>query len=270
MEYESRQRVNFGLDFDEAGEAYDIFEANLIWRVAEHIKLAQIELKIAGIVRLDRPTEAGWIAANSHARMSLQHFRTALDLAEDSHLEDVAHALMDKAGAWVRRAFGCPLVVKNAQIQIDCPVKLGHTRIGLSAGIRVKKRRCQLCGLDLSECPHLPGIAYWVPGGYSELGWCRICGGVDCTHSPELEYRIPLIAVVTEAEIDEISFVAKPAMKVTRITGYSQPVAQLEAILGYDLPDGSVLSCNSCLLPCEGLIRPELEALQGAASSGCS
>lgn len=258
MEYESRQRVNSTLDFEPAGDAQDIFEARFVWGVAESLKLAQVKLRVAGLIWRSHPTRAGWMAANSHARASLQHFRNTLDLAEDSYLEDIAHTLMDKAGAWVRRAFGCPLVVNNEHVEITCPVKLGHTRIGVSAGIRVKKRHCQLCGLDPSECPHLPGVAYWVPGGSSELGWCRICGGCDCAHSAELEYRVPLMLVVTEAEIDEISLVAKPAMKVTRITGLSQPVAELEEALGYSLPDGSVLSCNSCLLPCEGLIRPEV------------
>jgi len=91
------------------------------------------------------------------------------------------------------------------------------------------------------------------------LGWCRICGKDKCTHSAEIEYRVPLIAVVTEAEIDEISIVTRPAMKVTRISALTEPVAELEEILGFDLPDGSVLSCDSCLSPCEGLIRPEFD-----------
>lgn len=259
MEYQSRRRVNSTLDFEQAGDAQDIFDAHLVWNVAESLKLAQFELRIAGLIGLSYPTKSGWITADSHARTSLQYFRTALDLAEDSHLENIFHMLMDKAGAWVRRVFGCLLVVKDAHIKIDCPVKLGHTRIGISAGIRVKKRHCQLCGLDLTECPHLPGVSYWVPGGSSELGWCRVCGRDKCTHSEQLEYRVPLAAVVTEAEIDEISLVTKPAMRVTRITEVAEPVAALERALGHDLPDGTVLSCNSCLLPCSGLITPELD-----------
>jgi len=259
VEYESRPRANFTHDFEQAGDAHDIFAASLVWNVAEHLKLARDELQTAGLIGLGHPTKTGWMAANHRARMSLQHFRTALDLAEDSHLEDSVHALMDKAGAWVRRTFGCVLVVKNACVEINCPVKLGHTRIGISAGIRVKKRHCQLCGLDPSECPHMPGVGYWVPGGSEELGWCRICGGDDCTHLATFEYRVPLMTVVTEAEIDEISIVAKPAMKVTRITGFTQPVDEIEEVLGRQMPDGTVLSCNSCLLPCEGLIRPELD-----------
>lgn len=258
MQYESRERVERTTSFEPAGDPRDIFEAQLVWSVAEELKLAQVQLRIASLIASSNPTKFGRTAANRHARASLRHFRAALDFAEDSGLECVAHELMDRAGNWVRRAFGCPHVVRNSSIEITCPLKLGHTRIGVSVGIRIKQQHCQFCGLDPSECSHMPGESYWVPGGSSELGWCRVCGDDCCSHSEEREYRVPLNIVVTEAEIDEISLVTRPAMRVTRIERMSESVAAIEEVVGHKLPDGSVLSCDSCLSPCEGLIRPEL------------
>lgn len=168
------------------------------------------------------------------------------------------HQRMDAAGRWVRTKFGCWLDQDGNSYSITCPVRLGHNRTGMSIG-GYALRLCSLCGQDVSECEHRRGIAYLVPGGADELGWCRVCGSKSaCQHTAEETYRVSVGSRVVDIHLDEISFVDKPAQPDARHTRVSVSVAELQEHLGPAWRPGMPVSCDFCLTPCRGLIRPHL------------
>lgn len=120
------------------------------------------------------PARQGRRRAEAAARKALACYASALNWAEDTPVFDDTHSRLEEAGLWTRRTFGCQLSVQGVTYTQKCPVALAHKRFGLSIG-GVGRRTCSLCGDDLSECDHMRDVAYSVPGGLSELGWCRVC-----------------------------------------------------------------------------------------------
>lgn len=169
--------------------------------------------------------------AEHDARQALVQYRASLDWAEDTDHEDDAHRRLDDAGGWVRRTFGATSG-GTAQYRQRCPVALGRNRIGLSVGGRAAKQVCSPCGMDLSECEHLPGTAYLVPGGAGDLGWCRVCCASECDHLPHETYRASLVSIIQGMDLDEVSIVTKPAHPEARIQAVSIPESDLQASLG--------------------------------------
>lgn len=196
------------------------------------------------------------------ARQALASLRASLDWAEDTELEDGAHLRLDAAGTWVRRTFGCLLERRGEEYKQTCPVALGHNRIGLSVG-GIAYRVCSLCGKDLSECEHHPGTAYLVPGGAEQLGWCRVCLRTECNHLPSKGYRVSVVAIITEMELEEVSFVHKPAHPEARIHAVGIPASELRASLGPGFEPGMDVSCDRCLSSCGGLIRHDASEKSG-------
>lgn len=197
-------------------------------------------------------------SAERKARQALNSFAHALNWAEDGPRETEVHQRMDEAGRWVRSTFGCVLDQNDRTYYISCPVRLGHTRIGMSVG-GAARRICSLCGQDVSECEHDRGTAYWVPGGVDDLGWCRVCRGEQCTdHSPDERYRVGVVSIIREMDLVEVSYVSKPAQPDARIQRRSVDTADLQAALGPDWAPGVPVNCDFCLTPCEGLYRPDL------------
>jgi hypothetical protein len=192
--------------------------------------------------------------AERDARAALSLFAQSLNWAEDSDEEENAHHLMDGAGAWVRRTFGCQLARSGNEYRQICPVALAHNRIGMSAG-GVAVRLCSICGEDLSECEHMPGTAYLVPGGKASFGWCRVCLEESCDHDPSARYRVSVIGFIREMEIHEVSLVDKPAHPDARVLEMSIPVSELREALGDEFSPGDEVSCNRCVLPCPGLLK---------------
>jgi hypothetical protein len=117
----------------------------------------------------------------------------------------------------------------------------------------VATRICSLCGVDFSECEHLPGVAYLVPGGTADLGWCRVCLQEHCNHDDGQTYRVAVVAIITEMRLNEVSLVSKPAHPEARFTAISIPVSDLAEALGDEFAPGLDVSCDRCLLPCDGL-----------------
>lgn len=193
--------------------------------------------------------------AEQYARQALAAYRGSLDWAEDTGHEEDAHRRLDEAGAEVRLTFGCYLVRDGKQYKQTCPVALGHNRIGLSVGGRAAKRVCSLCGRDVSECEHLPGTAYLVPGGPTDLGWCRVCLKTECDHVSTETYRVSLVSIIQEMDLDEVSVVTKPAHPEARIHAVSIPIDDLQQMLGSEFEPGMEVSCDRCLSDCGGLIR---------------
>ncbi len=244
--------------FPTAGPDDDLYAADLDEKIGRRRAAAQSLLRDA------REAVEGHIDAQSldnaekDARAALALFARSLDWAEDTEEEDEAHRLMDQAGTWVRETFGCRLTRSGTKYSQTCPVALAHNRIGMSIG-GTAKRLCSLCGGDLSECEHIPGTSYLVPGGVSPLGWCRVCLQEACEHTPDQNHRVPVVGIIKEMDLVEVSFVPKPAQPEARIMEMSIPVSELVEALGDEFIPGDEVSCDACLLQCRGLTKHDPE-----------
>jgi hypothetical protein len=240
--------------FPEAGADDDLIEASRREQVEDLRKSAQSLLQDAREAAERECNTDSWQSAEREARAALAIFARSLDWAEDSADENEAHRLMDDAGYWVRQTFGCQLSRSGAEYRQRCPVTLAHNRIGMSIG-GTAKRLCSLCGVDLSECEHIPGKSYLVPGGASPLGWCRVCLKESCDHLANQTYRAGVVGMLKDIEIREVSLVPKPAQPEARILEMSVPVSELKNILGERFTAGDDVSCDACLFECDGLTK---------------
>ena len=196
--------------FEASGADDDLREAHRHRQVADRRATAELLMDAAHKKVEESSDGEGIDEAERSARDALGFFARSLDWAEDSPEEGEAHRLMDEAGAWVCQTFRCRLKRLCASYEQTCPVALAHNRIGFSIG-GVARRTCSLCGGDFSECDHMPGMAYLVPGGHDQLGWCRVCLKETCGHLPSVQYRVSVVAIICEMNIDEVSLVGKPA-----------------------------------------------------------
>ena len=235
----------------ESGPSDDLLEARHKAEVDARVQDARDAMATARRVLAEDPPRA-----ESYAREALTRYASALNWAEDTGRETPVHEEMDHAAAWVRRTFGCWLGRDADEYFQRCPVALGHRRVGLSVGGYARKQ-CSLCGQDLSECIHLPNVAYLVPGGLVDLGWCRVCLEREtCEHTPDQTYRTALVSMVVEMDLEEVSIVAKPAFPDARITSMSISTSELRQALGAGFVPGMDVSCDRCLSACGGLTRP--------------
>lgn len=240
--------------FTASGSDEDLREAYRRKQIEDPRSSAQALMQSARVA-IARPGDHSSLErAETDARKALALFARSLDWAEDTDEEEGAHRLMDEAGAWVRRTFGCHLARSGTEYRQRCPVALAHNRIGMSIG-GTAVRVCSLCGEDFSECEHLPGTAYMVPGGSSGLGWCRVCLQESCDHRSTQRYRVSVIAIIKHMDVQEISLVPKPAHPEARVLEMSISVSDLRDTLGDEFIPGSEVSCDRCLLPCDGLVR---------------
>ncbi len=244
--------------FEAAGSDAELRKAYVAKQVESRRCAADELMDQARQLLQSRPEVANEPEAEELARWSLNLYRSALDWAEDTDLEDDAHQAMDDAGRWVCETFGCHLERSGDEYFRTCPVDLGHNRIGFSIGGRAARRICSLCGEDVSECEHLPHTTYLVPGGPADLGWCRVCLKEECDHSPDTRYPASVISRIAEMEVDEVSLVSRPAHPEARIHRMSVDPAELREALGPDFVPGMEVRCHKCLDPCGGLIRHNL------------
>jgi hypothetical protein len=171
-------------------------------------------------------------AAEKEARAALDQIVRAFWWSEGLSEEETVHEELHALGRWVRQAFGCRILPTEGTYQQRCPVAIAHKRFGFSVGF-VARRICSICGEDLSECPHMPGTAYLVPGGVGPVGHCAVCHDSDCNeHDPEKTYRVPVIAIVKEAVLEEVSIVERPAQPEARLTAIPLSTAELKEHLG--------------------------------------
>jgi hypothetical protein len=172
---------------------------------------------------------------------------------EDTPEFDVAHSELHAAGRLAREQFreGCRLAEEpDGSLTQRCPVALAHKRFGLSIGA-IGNAICSVCGDDASECPHMPGDQYDL-AACREHGRCNICLETDpCPHQPGETYRTEAHVVVTEAELREVSIVARPAQPDARIAKIPISRQRIEARLGR-LPPHAYVSCDQCLSSCPG------------------
>ncbi|MGC2206910.1 MAG: hypothetical protein WA724_03535 [Candidatus Dormiibacterota bacterium] len=240
--------------FPASGSDADLRDAHRRQQVAERRDSAQTLLATAQALVVGDVDEEARERAEGDARAAFGFFAASLDWAEDTAEEDEAHRLMDSAGEWVRRTFGCNLERSGTEYRQTCPVALAHNRLGFSIG-GYATRICSLCGNDLSECEHEPGTAYMVPGGPEPLGWCRVCLNDTCEHRASKTYRVSVVATLRDVRTEEISLVHKPAQPEARILALSVTASDLRELLGNEFVPGIEVSCDRCLLQCGGLVK---------------
>lgn len=196
-------------------------------------------------------------AAERYARAALDRVVRAFWWAEEMPEEEAVHELMHDLGRWVRETFGCTIVAKDGVYEETCPVSLAHRRMGMSVGFTAQ-RLCTLCGEDISECPHLPGTAYLVPGGIGPAGCCAVCLSEICTeHDLEQTYRVSAVARIVDMDLEEISLVSRPRNPEARFISISMSNDDLRDLLGPGFVVGMPLSCDKCLSGCWGFTTLE-------------
>jgi hypothetical protein len=248
--------------FEEAGSDDDLHAAYMQGQSDRHRRRGDELLAGARALMRTNPSRQGRERAESNARQALSSYASSLNWAEGSDDEEKAHQRMDAAGNWVRRAFGCHLHRENKTYSQRCPVALAHDRVGLSVG-GAARRICSLCGDDLSECEHRRGVAYMVPGGSADLGWCRVClKESGCSHRADEQHRVGVVSIIKEMELQEVSIVGRPAHPDARFEIIGIDAGKLQARLGAAFSPGVPVNCDRCLQVCEGLVTHD-EILHG-------
>jgi hypothetical protein len=137
----------------------------------------------------------------------------------------------DKAGALAREIFphGCQLSYRDEAYFQECPVALAHNRSGMSVAFVTRAAECSICGQDPEDCLHING---------------RVYDGKRCTR------------IITDADILEISLVGRPAMPDARIMSISVDFDDLRKRLGEKFTPGIPVTCDNCLIPCDGVAQP--------------
>lgn len=157
-----------------------------------------------------------------------QKAREALDRLDDHPEFERAHASLDEVGLFVRqlRPLLCLLKVNGNDYAQDCPVDLGHIRLGLSVGVEIEESHCSICLMDMWECPHVPGELY---------------DGVLASR------------IITKAKFFEVSVVERPDFPDARFTNYPVSRVEVEALLEEAVPVGARPLCGRCLAACPGV-----------------
>ena len=164
--------------------------------------------------------------AERRARAALLTLRRAMDWLEDTPQFDEAHRVLDLAGAYVRRTFGCELDWDGSEYHQRCPAALAHLRAGMSVAYVARERHCSICGQDPDCCAHIRG---------------RVYDGELC------------VSIVTRADLLEVSLVSRPVDPDARIESMSVAKETLRSELGPAFRPGVRISCDRCLGPCDGV-----------------
>jgi hypothetical protein len=155
-----------------------------------------------------------------------------MDHLEDTPLMDVAHQTLDECGQLARKHFadGCHLDYDHDGYHQSCPVALAHNRVGISPGMIVLESECSICHRDPEDelCFHVTGHDY---------------EGERC------------LKIIKQAEIIEVSFVARPNLPDARIGRIGVPLDELRKALGKRFKPGDPVLCGRCLGECTGLVE---------------
>lgn len=206
--------------------------------------------------------------ADEEARRQI---RQALALAAEATywLEDTeylleAHRDLHVMGRTAREQFGedCHLVWTGSGYEQRCPVAIAHKRFGNSPELIVSKKICSLCGDDASECRHIGYHLYAVRGGRvnSPTGRCRVCARETCDHTPEARYLTNPTSIISKIErIEAVAIVSKPRQPTARFVALPVDTKDLAAELGRQFKPGMRVSCEKCLMACEGFTYMRLD-----------
>lgn len=175
------------------------------------------------------------------AREALAKSRSALDWLEGTDRFEEAHDLLHEIGRFVRSTWGCTLVLDKQGYWRECPADLAHIRMGMSPGIVILASECSICGREPRECDHIKG---------------RVYEGERCVRR------------ITEMEIVEVSFVARPAQPDARLQRVSVTPSHLQGALGPQWKPGQPASCDRCLGACQGFITYPADAIDHSFAAG--
>jgi hypothetical protein len=198
-------------------------------------------------------------ALEERARAALDAAVDAFDHLEDTALASDAHAWAHTIGELVAGLFGCRAQPENDRWFDVCRLSLMHLRVGMSPGF-VASRHCSICGCDLTVCDHIPGVAYPVVAGRQAGGRCTICDSASCvTHTPGATYPVVAHPITRQADLREISAVARPRDPLARHNAVEIPAWAVASLPNHDAANAS-LHCEWCAAPCTGFTSVE-EAL---------
>ena len=188
------------------------------------------------------------------ARDALSSAVRAFNLLGDFPEADDAHRLIHELGMFVSRHFGCEIVLEDGLWRWSCPVIIAHLRFGQSAGFTAK-RICSICreGIMSERCPHMPNQHYKV--AVEDVAHCP-CGSEDCTkHQTGAVIDVRPTAIIDEADLEEISWVARPRDPLARIQTVSYTTEQISSLMGgVEIPPNvHVIECFHCRQTCTGL-----------------
>jgi hypothetical protein len=190
------------------------------------------------------------------ARAALDAAVDAFDYLEDTNLASDAHALAHTIAELVAGLFGCWAERENGRWFDVCRLSLMHLRVGMSAGFS-GRRHCSICGCDLTLCDHMPGVAYPVVAGRKPDGGCTICDSDIChAHTPGVTYPAVPHAITRQADLHEISAVARPRDPLARHNAIEIPAYAITSLLNHDAANAS-LQCEQCMTPCTGFTSAE-------------
>jgi hypothetical protein len=186
-------------------------------------------------------------------RRSLAKIREALlwepeDESFSTYLHDI--------GSKIHDIFGCQLEFKDGLYWVTCPVLLSHSKGGFSIG-GSGKEICSICGNNIFECPHVKGRAYDGVLAKRHHDICNICEQKECSHIEGSEYNdVRAFGMVTELDLDHISFVRNPANPLCVVYRYSVPKSDLLDMLPEDersrvIYGETIINCHHCL-QCKG------------------
>ncbi|MCK4354708.1 MAG: hypothetical protein KAW83_05585 [Dehalococcoidia bacterium] len=186
-------------------------------------------------------------------RRSLGKIREALlwEPEEKSHSK-----YLHDVGRQIHGIFGCQLEFKDGLYWVKCPVMLSHSKGGFSIG-GSGNAICSICGNDIFDCPHVKGNTYDGVVAKRHYDICNICGQQECNHKEGETYKgVRAFAIVTELNLDHVSFVQNPANPLCVVHGYSVPKSDLLEMLPEDernrvIYGETIIHCSHCLT-CKG------------------
>lgn len=194
--------------------------------------------------------------AEQLARDALASAVRAFNLLEDFPEADDAHRMIHGIGMFVSRHFGCEIRLKDEVWHWSCPTIIAHLRFGKSAGFTAK-RICSICGEGLDQCPHMPGQTYKVAVG--DIAYCP-CGSQNCTrHQKGSIIEVSPHGIINEANLEEVSWVARPRDPLARIQAIEYTTEQISSLMGGARipPDVQAVECFHCRQSCTGLWKFE-------------
>jgi hypothetical protein len=203
--------------------------------------------------------------AEGRAREALRAAAETYWFAEETELAAAEHEYLHEIGRWTRENIGCQLNCEGSNYSTSCPVLLADKRFGLSVGI-VARVVCSICGENLSECSHRRSRLYWVKGGPTAFGPCRVCGKAKCEHKSEELYKALVVGIMKDSVLEEASFVDVPADPLARQTKLDISHDRLRELLGAAFTPGVPVNCDHCLDPYHGL--PQSLDIAGLSAEG--
>jgi hypothetical protein len=163
---------------------------------------------------------------------------------------------LHNVGRRIHDIFGCQLEFKDGLYWVTCPVMLSHSRGGFSIG-GSGKTICSICGNDIFDCPHVKGHTYDGVVAKRRHNICNICWQRKCNHKEgEIYNGVQAFAIVTELNVEHVSFVQNPANPLCVVHGYSLPKSDLLQMLPEDernrvIYGKTIIHCYHCLI-CKG------------------